>query len=83
MEKYKPDALYFDSRANIISDRYKQQMLEFFYNQSGIQDGIVTFKQEDFPVQTGVKDLECGRFSHCKPFPWQTDDRLEDRIRCV
>ena len=80
VEKYKPDALYFDSRTNIISDRYKQQMMEFFYNQSGIQDGIVTFKQEDFPAQTGVRDLECGRFSQCKPFPWQTDDRLEDRI---
>lgn len=80
VEKYRPDALYFDSRSNIIPDKYKQQMLEYFYNQSGVQDGIVTFKQTDFPNQVGVTDLECGRFSQCKPFPWQTDDRLENRI---
>lgn len=80
VEKYRPDALYFDSRSNIIGERFKQQMAEHFYNQAGIEAPIITFKQTDFPNEIGVVDLECGRFSQCKPFPWQTDDRLEDRI---
>lgn len=80
IEKYNPDVLYFDSRTNIIGDRYKYEMADYYYNISKHSDGVITYKQEDFPVNIGVLDIECGRFSLPKPFPWQTDDRLEDNI---
>lgn len=80
IDKYNPDVLYFDSRANIIDDRYKYEMVDYYYNLSQHREGIITYKQEDFPENIGVYDIECGRFSEAKPFPWQTDDRLEDNI---
>ncbi len=73
--KYSPDAVYFDSRANIIPDMYKQQICEALYQRA---DTAITYKQFDFPEGTAVVDIENGRFAECKPFPWQTDDRLEE-----
>ena len=80
IEKYNPDALYFDSRSNIINERYRYEMVDYYYNISRHTEGIITYKQEDFPPGIGVYDIECGRFSEAKPFAWQTDDRLEDNI---
>ena len=78
IDQYAPDALYFDSRANIIGPSYKRQIIHHFYE--SCPHGILTYKQEDFPVGSGIKDLECGRFTQCMDFPWQTDDRLEDNV---
>ena len=78
IDQYAPDALYFDSRANIIGPSYKRQIIRHFYE--SCPHGILTYKQEDFPVGSGIKDLECGRFTQCMDFPWQTDDRLEDNV---
>jgi len=80
IENYSPDVIYFDSRTNIIGDSYKYEMVDYYYNLSNLTNGIITYKQEDFPPDIGVLDIECGRFSQPKPFPWQTDDRLEDNI---
>lgn len=80
IDLYSPDAVYFDSRSFIIGEKYRHEMADYFYNKTGHKDGIITYKQEDFPSDMGVYDIECGRFSEAKPFPWQTDDRLEDNI---
>jgi alpha-L-fucosidase len=53
-------------------------MVEHFY--ASRNDAVLTYKQEDFPEGVGVYDVECGRFEEAKPFPWQTDDRLEDNV---
>lgn len=73
--KYDPDAVYFDSRANLIPDLYKQQVCDALYRRP---DTAITYKQFDFPEGTATVDIECGRFSESKEFPWQTDDKLED-----
>ena len=78
VDQYAPDAMYFDSRANIIPSSYKEQILSHYYRQ--IPNGIVTYKQEDFPAGSGAVDLECGRFAAQADFPWQTDDHLEDNV---
>lgn len=80
VDKYRPDAIYFDSRTCIIAPQYRWKMANEYYHNSGIQDGIITYKQEDFPEGVGVYDLECGHFALPKDFPWQADDRLEDNI---
>jgi len=80
IDKYNPDALYFDSRSCIIDERYRYEMVDYYYNISQHKDGVITYKQEDFPSDIGVLDIECGRFSDPKPYAWQTDDRLEDNI---
>lgn len=78
VEKYSPDALYFDSRTFIIREEDRFRMAEHFYRH--IPNGILTYKQEDFPADIGICDLERGRFSEPKSFAWQSDDRLEDNI---
>ncbi|MBR5751925.1 MAG: alpha-L-fucosidase [Clostridia bacterium] len=77
---YKPDVLYYDSRMLIIPEEVRREAADIYYNQSGVQDGIMTYKQSDFPAGVGVYDVECGRFADKQPFVWQTDDRLEDNI---
>lgn len=80
IDKYDPDAVYFDSRSFIIREDYRYDIADYYYRTKGRKDGIITYKQEDFPEGIGVYDIECGRFSAPKPFPWQSDDRLEDNI---
>lgn len=80
IDAYDPDLVYFDSRANIIGESYKHKLLDYYYNGPGSsKDRIISYKQADFPENTGVRDLECGLFSHGQEFVWQTDDRLEDK----
>lgn len=80
IDQYSPDAVYFDSRTFIIDEEYRYQVADHYYNKTGHKDGIITYKQEDFPEGIGVFDLERGRFAAPKPFVWQCDDRLEDNI---
>lgn len=77
VDKYHPDVLYFDSRTNIIDEKYRQDMTEHFYRNDNT---VLTYKQEDFPEGIGVYDIECGSFKEAREFPWQTDDRLEDNV---
>lgn len=80
IDQYEPDVIYFDSRALIIDEQYRYDVAEHYYHARGIKDGIITFKQEDFPAEIGVCDIELGRLSKPRPLPWQSDDRLEDNI---
>lgn len=80
IDRYGPDIIYFDSRTCIIREDYRLAIAEYYYNTSGIKEGIITYKQEDFPEGIGIYDIECGRFASPRPTPWQSDDRLEDNI---
>ncbi len=78
VDGYAPDAVYFDSRANIIPSSFKEEVIRHYYER--VPSGILTYKQADFPEDAGVLDLECGRFANSAGNPWQTDDRLEDQV---
>lgn len=65
---YAPDVMYFDSRANIIPASYKEEVIQQYYDR--VPSGILTYKQEDFPAEAGVLDLECGRFAESAGHPW-------------
>lgn len=78
VEAHKPEALYFDSRTNIINEQTRFEMAKHYYTH--VPNGIITYKQNDIPEHVGVLDIERGHFSDAKPFVWQTDDRLEDNV---
>lgn len=78
VDRYQPDVIYFDSRTNIIDEKYRQDMTKYYYDR--VSNGILTYKQEDFPQGVGIYDIECGQFEKAKDFVWQTDDRLEDNV---
>ena len=80
IDRYSPDAVYFDSRTCIIGEDYRHQVAEYYYRHTGPDAGVITYKQEDFPQGIGVYDLERGRFAEPRPFVWQSDDRLEDNV---
>lgn len=80
ISNYHPDMIYFDGRTNIISEKHRYEMLNYYYTTSEDREVIMSYKLEDFPQNVGVFDVECGRFSELKPFYWQTDDRLEDNV---
>lgn len=78
IDSYDPDMVYFDSRANIIAEKYKHKLVDHYYNgPNAKEERIITYKQEDFPEGTGIRDVECGCYSDIQSFVWQTDDRLE------
>ena len=77
-EGYRPDVLYFDGRCMILPEEYRYRAAQCYYD--AVPEGIITYKQEDYPKGLGVFDVECGRFAEKQDFFWQTDDRLEDNI---
>lgn len=74
VDKYDPDAVYFDSRTCLIPDSYKQEICQAVYKK---EDTVITYKDVDFPKGTGVEDIEVRRFLDGKDFYWQEDDKLE------
>lgn len=80
VDLYQPDLIYFDSRSFIIDEAYRHKMVSHYYDTCSGKEISISYKQEDFPENIGIYDIECGRFSQAKDFPWQTDDRLEDNI---
>lgn len=76
--KYRPDMLYFDSRLLIIPEAYLHEAARIYYE--AVPEGIISYKQSDFPDGLGLVDVERGRFAEIQDFFWQTDDRLEDNV---
>ncbi|HJA67946.1 MAG TPA: alpha-L-fucosidase [Candidatus Mediterraneibacter cottocaccae] len=80
VDQYDPDVVYFDSRSMIIREEDRYRVAEYYYRKTGADRGVITYKQNDFPDGIGALDLERGAFSDPAPYPWQSDDRLEDNI---
>ncbi len=79
IDKYQPDLVYFDSKLNIIDSTCRLDFLSDYYNKSmDWQRGVVvTYKQHDLRPWAGVLDLERGRMSGLREFPWLTDDSID------
>ena len=79
VDRFKPDLVYFDSRAAIIDASFRQAFLAHYYNEAHRQgrEVVMTFKNEDFPKGTGVLDLEQGRMASATDAPWQIDDTID------
>lgn len=81
VDRYDPDLVYFDSRAFVVGEEYRYRMLEHLYRGPAARaDTVITYKLGDFPSGVGVYDAERGWFEQGRSAPWQTDDRLEDRV---
>jgi alpha-L-fucosidase len=76
VDKYEPDLLWFDSRLFVIPEKDRQEMVAHYYNkgEEWKKPVVLTYKNEDLPLNTAVIDLEKGRFDEKTEFPWLTDD---------
>lgn len=76
VDKYEPDLLWFDSRLFVIPEKDRQEMVAHYYNkgEEWNKPVVMTYKNEDLPLNIAVIDLEKGRFDEKTEFPWLTDD---------
>jgi alpha-L-fucosidase len=74
-DRYHPDLLYFDTKLNIIPERFRLEMVSHYYNAAASrgQTVVLTYKKEDLERGSAVLDVERGRMSALQPFPWMTD----------
>lgn len=79
IDKYDPDLVWFDNKMDIISEKHRQEFLEYYYNHGDKknQEVVSTYKFEDFAKGSAVLDLERARMSEKKDFPWLTDDSID------
>lgn len=76
VEKYHPDFVYFDWWIGQPAFRpYLQRFAAYYYNQAAQrkQSVVLTYKDEDFPENAAVLDLERGKLDGIRLLPWQTD----------
>lgn len=84
IDKYQPDLMWFDSWLDEIPDSVKMDYLAYYFNRADEWDKevVVTFKQEDLPLNIGVKDFEKGRAGEKLDQAFLTDDTISKGSWC-
>lgn len=80
IDKYRPDALWFDFGLKYIQENYKQELLAYYYNKEEEwgREVVLMYKNQDLPVGSGLIDLELGRFNDLTHNDWITDSTVDD-----
>ena len=79
VDRYHPDVMYFDTRSFIIPESYRMKMLAHYYNSShrAGREVVMTYKENDFAVGSGLVDIEAGQLGDLASFVWQADNVLD------
>jgi alpha-L-fucosidase len=80
IDNYHPDLLWFDYGIRWIQERYKLEMLAYFYNKAleRDQEVVLTYKWSHVVPGAGLIDLELGRFDTLTYHDWITDTTVDD-----
>lgn len=80
IDRFSPDALWFDFGIRYVQEDYKKEMLAYYYNEAEKkdQDVFLMFKNNDLCVGSGLIDLELGRFDKLMHNEWITDTTVDD-----
>jgi alpha-L-fucosidase len=76
MDKYHPDFMYFDWWIGQPAFQpYLKRLSAYYYNQAAArsQHVVLTYKDQDFPANAAVLDIERGKLDALRLLPWQTD----------
>ena len=80
VDKYKPDLVWFDWWIEQpVMQPYLQKFAAFYYNRAAEWKGngvAINFKNEAFPSQAAVLDIERGRLDKTRDLFWQTDTSI-------
>lgn len=78
INNYAPDIIYFDSWLNLIPETERRQFCTTYLNNASQHDQqvVITFKQNDLPLEVGVLDIEQGGRMEIGERPWMTDDTV-------
>jgi alpha-L-fucosidase len=86
VDKYNPELVYFDwwigKKPEYVP--YLQQFAAYYYNQAAKQNvGVVlNYKEQAFPENTAVLNVERGHFADMRPRHWQTDTSISWKSWC-
>ncbi len=79
VDKYQPQVIWFDWWIEqIVFQPYLQRFAAYYYNR-GLEWGkgvAINYKNESFPMQAAVYDIERGQLSGINPHFWQTDTSI-------
>jgi len=84
IDNYFPDAIYFDSRLQVIDEDFRFKIIEYYYNKSrkSGRETLVTYKDEDLPHHVGVLTIERSRMTILKNHVWLQDDSIDWKSWC-
>jgi alpha-L-fucosidase len=79
VDVYRPQVVWFDWWIEqIVFQPYLQRFAAYYYNR-GLEWGkevAINYKNESFPMQAAVYDIERGQLSGINPHFWQTDTSI-------
>ncbi|MDQ1256809.1 MAG: alpha-L-fucosidase [Candidatus Hydrogenedentes bacterium] len=82
VDKYQPDLFWFDFCFNRVEfEPYRQRFAAYYYNK-GIEWGkgvAVNYKDQAFPPEAAVLDIERGKLDVLRDLFWQTDTSISVR----
>jgi len=80
IDRFSPDAIWFDFGLRYVRDDYRRKMLAYYYNEAEKkkQDVFLMFKNNDLCVGSALIDLELGRFDRLMQNEWITDTTVDD-----
>jgi alpha-L-fucosidase len=79
VDKYQPEFMYFDWWIGQPAFRpYLQRMAAYYYNKGNDrkQDVLLSYKDNAFPENAALLELERGRLDALRLLPWQTDTSI-------
>ncbi len=81
VDKYDPDLIWFDFALGNIREDCRKKFMAYYYNKAleRKKEVMVTYKDHDIPVGTGIVDFELGRMDHLTYHMWITDTSVDDQ----
>jgi len=81
IDKYQPDMLWFDFGIRGLPEKYRRDLLTYYYNKQRewSREVAVTYKFHDLVPGTAVVDLELGRMGELTYHDWITDTSVDDQ----
>ncbi len=79
VDAYRPQVFWFDWWIEqIVFQPYVQRFAAYYYNRAleWGQGVAINFKNETFPKEAAVWDIERGQLSDLRPYFWQTDTSI-------
>jgi len=79
IDNYDPDLIWFDFGLELVQERYKKDVLAYYFNRAEERkkDVTVTYKGHNLVPMVGVHDLELGQEREMTYNDWMTDSSVD------
>ena len=79
VDAYDPDMIWFDADMRRIPDRYRREMMAYYFNKAEASGKEVTIAHKFFQLgpNAGIYDLEVGKNNELTAHPWLTDTTID------